>query len=436
MNKEKYDVVVIAEGLNSLLSAYVLTQLGTSIAVIDNYKPSFEVDGYIFDTYPGYVFSINNVPGVFKELAIPFETYITPALQIILPDRRIDIYSNEKRCILEIKRRFGEQSSDKIIKYLLKEKKIINLLLTINSYVSQSSHTFNTLIKHLHTKYILTKERHNISNLYKEISNDDIASVFIMALQKHLFPWGDEKLLYGVPIILQKRLYPIGGKSAIKSAIIDVLAKHNIPIIQNKTITDISYKKDFTISLDHNEQINSKYIVVESLYEKTMSKVTKSVGINIKKRFYVDNIFVGMHRICLPEGYNRSNCSAIISDYKMPLCNDNLIFVFNNPISDIKRAKDEMTALTISYLIPDNSISRLSKIRNSILSHIKEFMPFFEDFTENIYFTEPYILWDNQTVHLNKKRIWLLNDEFLNSFTFDEKYAYIVKRIKKLVSQF
>ena len=61
-------------------------------------------------------------------------------------------------------------------------------------------------------------------------------------------------------------------------------------------------------------------------------------------------------------------------------------------------------------------------------------MPFFDDFVENIYFTDPSVLWNNKGVPVYKKGVLLLNDEFMNQYTLDSKYAYIKKQIKKLIS--
>jgi hypothetical protein len=180
--------------------------------------------------------------------------------------------------------------------------------------------------------------------------------------------------------------------------------------------------------------VRSRTIVAEPVYEKTLFMLPSDSYRHIKKRFYVDNIFAGIHRSCLPELYNRINSAVIVSDYEQPLYNDNLIFMDNNPISDIKRAKDEMAALTVATLIQEGSISKISSIRNSVLEHVKRFMPFFDDFVENIYFTDPSVLWDNKNVAVYKKGILLLNDEFINQYTLDAKYAYIKKQIRRLIT--
>ncbi|MGB9734775.1 MAG: hypothetical protein ACP5JP_07060 [bacterium] len=435
MNEKIFDVTIITEGLNGLLIAYELSKAGVSINLIDNYKPSFEIDGYIFDTYPGYIFSYAGLPNVFRQLNIPFETYINPVLQLILPDRRIDIYSNVHRCIAEIRRRFNTLATD-IVEYILKEQAIINLLETLKLFESPDSHALNPIIKRLYTRHLLAREGRNMSKTYRKLLSDNTTSVFIQALQTHAFPWYNErKPLQGIPAILQKRFYPVGGIGAIKNVIIDKIRKQNVNVVQNKVITNIAHEKHFTISLDHKELINSKFVVAEPLYENSLSLISKYMHTQIEKNFYVDNVFIGIHRMCLPEVYNRVNYAILISDYKNPLFNDNLIFMFNNPISDIKRAKDEMTALTISYLIPGDSITRLSSIREAVINHIKHFMPFFDDYAEKIYFTEPYILWNNTHVPLNKRGVWLLNDEFIKNYTYDKKYAYIENTAKKIISR-
>jgi phytoene dehydrogenase-like protein len=125
-----FDVAVITEGLNGLLAAYELSKADVSIVVIDNYKPSLEIDGYIFDYYPQHIFSYYELPDLLRQLHGVFETYTSPAFQLILPDRRIDISSDGKRCISDVNKRFKGKASG-FTEYISEEQILLELLLKL-----------------------------------------------------------------------------------------------------------------------------------------------------------------------------------------------------------------------------------------------------------------------------------------------------------------
>lgn len=432
-----FDVAVITEGLNGLLAAYELSKADVSIVVIDNYKPSLEIDGYIFNYYPQHIFSYYELPDLLRQLHGVFETYTSPAFQLILPDRRIDISSDGKRCISDVNKRFKGKASG-FTEYISEEQILLELLLKLKETEADRSGMMKRIFKRLKTSGLLLRKKQEAHRSLKRLLKEDISSVLFNAVLKQLFPWIDENIVLSnmgiAPLILRKRFYLAGGKDSLKSTIINELMRRNVNVVQDKEINHIDYKKYFTIAFDHEQSVRSKNIIAEPMYERTLSLLPSDSYRKIKKKFYVDNIFAGIHRSCLPELYNRINSAIIVSDYGQALSNDNLIFMDTNPISDIKRAKDEMAALTLCTLIEENSISKISAIRSAVIKHVKRFVPFFDDFVENIYFTDPYILWDNKGVAIYKKGILLLNDEFINMYTFDSKYAYIKKRVKTLIS--
>ncbi len=432
-----FDVAVVTEGLNGLLAAYELSKAEVSIVVIDNYNPSLEIDGYIFDYYPQHIFSYCELPDTLRQLHGVFETYTSPAFQLILPDRRIDISSDGKRCISDINKRLKGKASY-LTDYLSEEQILLELLLKLKGIEAESSGVMERIFKRLMTSGLLLRERRTAYRSLKRLLKEDIPSVIFNAALKQLFPWIDGNTVPPdmdiSPIVLRKRFYLVGGKDSLKNTIVNELMRRNVNIVRNKEISHIDYKKYFTIDFDHEQSVRSRAIIAEPIHEKTFSLLPSDTYRKIKKKFYVDNIFAGIHRSCLPELYNRINSAIIVSDYGQALSNDNLIFMDTNPISDIKRSKDEMAALALCTLIEENSVSKISAIRTAVIEHVKRFMPFFDDFVENIYFTDPYILWDNQGVPVYKKGILLLNDEFMNMYTLDSKYAYIKKKVKTLIS--
>ena len=70
-----FDVAVIAEGMNGLIAAYELSKTDVSVVLIDRYKPSLSMDGYVFNPYPQHLFSDAELPDLFRQLHGVFETY-------------------------------------------------------------------------------------------------------------------------------------------------------------------------------------------------------------------------------------------------------------------------------------------------------------------------------------------------------------------------
>ncbi len=433
-----FDVAVITEGINGLIAAYELSKSDVSIVVIDNYKPSLDIDGYIFNYYPEHVFAYNELPEILKELPVTFETYINPMYQLILPDRRVDIYSDIQKLMAAVELRFDRDEASVLTEYLDKEKRLCELLPGLSRQVGYGIKIAGSVLRRLRLKQLLLKEKQSANESFRRIAEHDRSRVFINAIVRYLLPWVDDNRAFQgtciAPLVIGKRFYPAGGMDSIKTALIKELQQRNVNIVQDKEVNSIDYEKYFTITFDHEQSVRSRSIVSEPLYEKTLSLLPFDYSKIIKKQFYVDNIFVGLHRSCLPEIYDRVNNAVMVSDYNRPLANDNIIFIDSNPVSDIKRAKDEMAALTITMPIKENSISKISSIRQSVIERVKWFMPFFDEYVEHIYYTEPSILWNNTDAPVYRKGIMLLNDEFINMYTSDEKYAYIKKLAKRLIS--
>jgi hypothetical protein len=432
-----FDVAVVTEGINGLLAAYELSKSDISIVVIDNYKPSLEIDGYDFNYYPGHIFVTQDLPDVFKELNTAFEVYTNPAYQLFLPDRRIDLHYNIQKLVKTLPQRFNEEVP-LLQSYLYNEGKICDLLsqLTRTDNNGHPKHLMR-LLRKLRLKELLFQERKRAGNSFKNLKERHLTHVLVHAIARYMSPWLDEEKLFTyrdiAPMILKKRFYPVGGKGSVKSAIIKQLAGHNVNIIQDRDVNSIEYSKYFTIKFDHDQTVRSRRVICEPMHEKTIAILPFDAYRKTKKHFYVDNIFIGLKRSCLPELYGRANNAIMVHDYQQAIANDNLIFMDTNPITDLRRAKDEMAAMTATVLIKENSISKISSIRHEVLEHIRWFIPFFDDYVENIYLTEPSIIWDGHNVPVYKKGFLMLNDEFMNLYTADAKYAYIKKQVKKLI---
>lgn len=432
-----FDVAVIAEGFNGLIAAYELSKTDVSVVLIDRYKPSLSIDGYVFNQYPQHLFSDAEIPDLFRQLHGVFETYTNPAYQVILPDRRIDICADGKKMIAEINRRFNGNAPG-FAAYLSGEQALEDLLHTRRQEVTAVPGVFRKSVAGIRNHVRVLREQKRMYRNLAGLMDDPIPSLVFRAIVRYLFPWSNGGTpLYDMrfaPVVLRKRFYPMGGRDSVKNAILQELVRRNVNILQDAEISRIEERKYFTVSIDHDQTVRARTLVADPLYERTFSLLPRDVYSKVRKKFYVDNIFAGVHRSCLPEIFNRINSAVLVSDYDRPLTNDNLIFLDANPISDIKRTKDEMAALTMATLIHENSIPRISSLRNAVLAKVKTFMPFFDDFVENIYFTDPFVVWDSKSVPVFKKGILLVNDEFINQYTLDSKYAYIRKQIKKLIS--
>lgn len=433
-----FDVAVVTEGINGLLAAYELSKSDVSIVVFDNYNPSLAIDGYVFNYYPGHIFAYSELPGMFKELRVTFETYTSPMYQIILPDRRVDVYSDTLKLLSSVRLRFNG-GSPALTEYLHKNKIQCDLLHKLGSEKGTGMQaSIRSLLRGIPYRARLTREKRNAAGSISRLGREKSPSVFVNAISRYLLPWADDSIREHAactpPPIPGKRFYPAGGMDSLKNALLQELARRNVNVIQDKEINSIEYRKYFTVTFDHEQSVRARSIVAEPIYEKTLSLLPGDPYRKIRKKFYVDNIFAGLHRSCLPEIYDRVNNAVLVHDYEEPLENDNLLFIDSNPVSDIKRAKDEMAALTLTLLIRENSMPKISALRQSAIGHLKRFMPFFDDYAEHIYFTDPSLLWDNTGVPVYRKGILLLNNEFLHMYTPDTKYAYLKKQVKKLIA--
>ncbi len=433
-----FDVAVITEGINGLFSAYELSKTDISIVVIDNYNPVLNINNYKFEYYPYNIISNYEPADVIKELNVNYEVYSNPAYHVILPDRRIDVFSHIQKMIPSAKLRFGSEA-DLLIDYLTKEDKINDIQDKLRQLDRDKS---ISLLKRTSNKIrlneFLSGERRVLKSIYQEIEKSIPMNVFFKSISKYVYPYfeSDASKINGVvPQILKKRFYISGGNDGLKKLLLDTLYKRNVNIISDRNVQSINYKRYFNIFLDHSDTIRSRKIILEPIHEKSMSILQNDNHIrkNIKKRFYVDNIFVGIKREALPEGFSRVNNAVLVFNYHHPLIDGNIVFLNANPLNNTEMAGHEMTALSITTLISENSIVRLSAIRDTVLKYMKWFIPFFDEYVDNIYFTEPYILWDTKDIRMYNNNIMMVNTEFLHNYTYEDTYESIREQINLFI---
>ncbi len=431
-----FDVAVIAEGLNALLAAYELAKSGASVALIDRYKPSLELDGYDFNYYPQHLFTPHDLPGIFQELRIAFEVYTGPAYQVVLPDRRIDMHLNIQRLMKAVGCRFADGTAQ-LGEFLSREQRISDLQSQIRGMGGGRKGRPGKKLRRLVLKERLLRESRYAYRALGGLNETGPESAFIDAIGKFMAPWLDGLRLpayrAAAPLFLRKRVYPAGGRGGLKAALLSGLGKRRVSIIQGEEVSGIEHGRYFTTRCTHGQEVRSRRLVLDPIREKTVSLLPFRAYRGMRKRFFVDNIFIGLRRSCLPEPYSRVNSAVMVGDYGRPLENDNLIFMDTSPLTDIKRTRDEMVALTATLLIREDSVAGLPAIRQAAIDRIRWFMPFFDEHVERIYYTDPSIVWEPGTVPVSRKGLLLLNDEFINLYTGNATYAYIKRQAEKLV---
>lgn len=122
VSSHQYDVVIIGAGLGGLVSAAVIAKKGFKVLIVEkNSYPggccsSFSKDGYIFNIGPslfwgldsgGPLYNLLGYLGI-RESIITHDIFrrIDPGLQVVLPDHRLDIYTQRKRLFEELRREF------------------------------------------------------------------------------------------------------------------------------------------------------------------------------------------------------------------------------------------------------------------------------------------------------------------------------------------
>lgn len=409
-NRSMYDAILIGKDIDSLIAALALScRGGRALLLADGDTP----DGYAaagctfnIDPFPwtglgnGESLLHRHMPPAVLQTMQPFLTPLNPALQIILPGHRLDIFSSPQRFLQELIREFPHKRSTlgAFLDAVSRADRSLKELLF--AYPSLRPGTAKMYPRFLKMLALYRRDKSRGDRLLRVLNRDDDLRGVVgaeLALLSHLFP-ADVKHSPLWPHVLSAPLqgvfYPLGGKQAVRTALEDLFARQGGVLLKGCTIERISRGSGFYQiegrSGEEKLQCASANLVISTAW----NNIDRLLQIDPRKARRLDGRLrraekkahpFTLHMSIVDRGLPEKLCeySALISDPRHPLQGLNFIFLELSRKGDEGRAPAGKRALSATVFLNESasgpSDGDLSDLAEKMLEQLDVFLPFLSE---------------------------------------------------------
>jgi phytoene dehydrogenase-like protein len=431
-----YDLIVIGEDISSHVAAAVASHCGLNTALVaeSGIGGKCLIGDFAFniDPTPLTGFSVNQACfSLFAGLDIPPAEQeiiqLNPAYQIILPEHRIDFFSDKESLVKEIVREFPELAVEINSFYdaVVKNLDIFGKWLHDHPLIQPRS--IKDYYNYLKLMPYLIKYKFDIIKLKRIISRNTSFKKVMEAQQALLsFTTNNQDSIashfqYSAPL---RGIYCfLQGKQVFFDSLIKKMESTNGLLLNNCEV--LSIKKGGLVEVDvidkHGiiSKISAKSLIVSTKWKgmHLLLEGKKKINMNdwvrpIKVSHYPFTIHLGIRQKCIPEKMARH--VAVISDVNKDIYDNNLIILelyMPQGEKTVSLAKNSLTATV--FLSNDRVIwsdENLAANAQSIIGRLEYFLPFLKDNIE--------IFDIEKSIDISKKQRDIINPKYQlrNSF--------------------
>ena len=425
-----YDVIVIGAGIGGLTTASLLARRGFKVIVLEQndhpggYCSSLSHNGYLFDIGASLFWGFDeggSFHSLFSELGMIDSILkgdsirkVDPGLQIVLPNHRIDVFSERSRFFEEIKREFPRDLMN--LKNFYKEidhieEKLYEIGGTRHPFVynGKSRAKINQIKKILLNIYSFVNKNRFLESFLREWDSRLELERF-MDLQTMYFgqrtaadsPLHFLAIISGIP---RRGIYYIGGGAQfIANELERSIRQSRGEIIYQASVEEILTRKGgyaFGVRARHKDipiEIFSRTVIsnvpIFNLIRKNISKIRyKRMNKNLEQRWVPFSILLGVDEKVIPEPMREH--VLMMRDYNLPPYGDNLIFISVNPAWDKTRAPEGKRCITASIFLPSgimkssNGRKVLKDKGEEMIVYLEQIIPFLADHIECVIHIDP-----------------------------------------------
>jgi len=427
-----YDTIVIGNDLSSLVAAVTSVRHERKTILIS--------DGGVPDIYmtSGYNFNVTPVPltglgpdqifsSFLSEIGISFENDINvhllnPAIQIFLPNHRIELYNDINEFLIELQREFPckESANQAFCIDLLRMKSLTDIWMKKN--LDAISERRGRYISFIQCFPELLKEGLLFLKILLKIKNNKELQILFKVILQLLLNFREDKNAFFpslLPYILSLSnrgfYYLRGGKILLMDAIKKTFISYGGEIIEKGSVSGIISCEKIRVSVDGYgdiSEVEGKNLIVSTisdaipliLCDKNMRRLKHRIK-KYQTRYYAFTLHMGILNKGIPE--KMMPYSAIFIEEK-DVCIDNTIFVELSLPEDIGRAPNDKRALSATVLLKDSpcllSNLELKSTAEIIIRYLKSVLPFLE---ENLDYLDV-----DDSIELSKKYHNILNKTY------------------------
>ena len=405
-----YDLIVIGDDLSSHVAAAVAARYGFSTALIaeSGLGDTFIIGDFVFNIDPTPITGLGtNQPllSLLAELDIsPIEQdslSLNPAYQVVLPDHRVDFFSDKDSLIKEMIREFPqlEIEINKFYDSIVKYSAVFSQWLRNNPFIQiRSIRGFGNYLKIIPALIgheLQTKKFKRI--LFKNPSFQKVweaqhALLSFNTDNKYSF---SSSFLYSAP--LRKIFYFSQGKQVIFNSLIRKIESSGGLYLSQCKISAIEKGKLISVDVTDKDgvpsKISAKKMIVSSKWNGMPILTGPKKKINIadwfrpvKIAYYPFTFHLGVTKKCFPEKTARH--IAVVSDVNKNIHDNNLIILQLSIPQQHDETPADKIPMTATVFLPndDEAWTRESlKVQSeSIIDRLEFFLPFLRENIELI----------------------------------------------------
>jgi len=403
-----YDTIVIGNDFSSLVAAITSVLYGRKTVLISN--------GDIPDIHlaSGYTFNVDPMPiaGFGSDQTFPrflAKHGITlandkniclfnPALQIILPDHRIDLYNDIDEFVADLEREFpGEGLEDGgCYSTLLKMGHISDLWIKENPDIAPKHHKrFITYMSNASEKL---KESFLFSRRLRRVRKNPVLKMIVeteLHLLSNLVTDSDTLFppIFASVLSLPHRglYYYTGGKGLMMESFRKIFVDSGGDIIKNASITGIIPSDEIKVNFYEHElisEVRGKKLIISTnsdklpllLGHKKFRRLERHLK-RIEMRYYPFTLHMGVLDKGIPE--KMAPYVAVIPDKNKPVMDNNIIFLEMSAPYDTGRAPAGKRALSATIFLEKSPLFstdlELEERSKAIIGHLEALLPFLRE---------------------------------------------------------
>ncbi len=381
------DAIIIGAGIGGVTTGALLAARGLRVLILEQgERPGgmcayFSRNGYVFQSVAG-IYSGFELGGghdrVLFELGLSIrKTALNPGLQLILPQHRLNLYTNRIELLGELEREFpkGRARIKSFLDVLDQLEEVFSSLSRKPAFRAPHTladkYSYYRKIHQVFSKTLPSYEASPAGLLNELIENPGLKQ----ALDLLAFYYGQQPLkecstlycayLLGIP----KRgiVYLKGGAQGLIDLLVDFIRKHKGEVRCSSRVDKIlkEGRRAIGVQLQDGQTLRSKYVIanttLENLHlrllgETRLSKKIKQLTENVSPRWLPFSVYLGLDANVLP-GEIRENVLLTV-DPEKPLGGTNTLFISISPADDNTRAPQGKRAVTVSCFLPKENWAR------------------------------------------------------------------------------
>ena len=400
-----YDLIVIGDDLSSHVAAAVAARYGFSTALIaeSGLGDTFIIGDFVFNIDPTPITGLGtNQPllSLLAELDIPpieqDSLSLNPAYQVVLPDHRVDFFSDKDSLIKEMIREFPqlEIEINKFYDSIVKYSAVFSQWLRNNPFIQiRSIRGFGNYLK-----IIPALIGHKLkTKIFKRILFKNPSFQKVWEAQHALLSFNTDNqysfsssFLYSAP--LRGIFYFSQGKQIIFNSLIRKIESSGGVYLSQCKISAIEKGKLISVDVTDKDgvtsKISAKKMIVSSKWNGMPILTVPKKKINIadwfrpvKIAYYPFTLHLGVTKKCFPEKTARH--IAVVSDVNRNIHDNNLIILQLSIPQQYDGTSADKIPMTATVFLPnDDEICTRESLKaqsESIIDRLEFFLPFLKE---------------------------------------------------------